>query len=121
MKIALIGYGKMGKEIEKIALSRGHQIVSIIDLNNQDDFTSEAFKSADVAIEFTAPTVAYNNYINAFNAGVKVVGVSGSNRMDGDENSGGRNKKIYAKNGGKTRFSGHQTLALGVAIFSASK
>ena len=49
MKIALIGYGKMGKEIEKVALSRGHEIVSIIDINNQDDFESEAFKSADVA------------------------------------------------------------------------
>lgn len=41
MKIALIGYGKMGKEIEKVALSRGHEIVSIIDINNQDDFESE--------------------------------------------------------------------------------
>ena len=44
MKIALIGYGKMGREIEKVALSRGHEIVSIIDINNQDDFESEAFK-----------------------------------------------------------------------------
>ena len=43
MKIALIGYGKMGKEIEKVALSRGHEIVSIIDINNQDDFESEVF------------------------------------------------------------------------------
>lgn len=61
MKIALIGYGKMGKEIEKIALSRGHEIVSIIDINNRQDFSSEAFRSADVAIEFTAPSVAYGN------------------------------------------------------------
>ena len=60
MKIALIGYGKMGKEIEKIALSRGHEIVSIIDVNNQEDFNSDAFKSADVAIEFTNPMVAYS-------------------------------------------------------------
>ena len=52
MKIALIGYGKMGKMIEEIALSRGHEIVSIIDINNQEDFESEAFASADVAIEF---------------------------------------------------------------------
>ena len=42
MKIALIGYGKMGKEIEKIALNRGHEIVSIIDINNQEDFESDA-------------------------------------------------------------------------------
>ena len=58
MKIALIGYGKMGKTIEKIALERGHEIVSIIDVNNLDDINGDAFKSADVAIEFTAPHVA---------------------------------------------------------------
>ena len=73
MKIALIGYGKMGKEIEKIALGRGHEIVSIIDVDNQEDFESAAFKSADVAIEFTNPMVAYNNYMKAFRAGVKLV------------------------------------------------
>ena len=44
MKIALIGYGKMGKEIEKIAIARGHEIVSIIDINNQEDFNSESFQ-----------------------------------------------------------------------------
>jgi dihydrodipicolinate reductase (EC 1.3.1.26) len=103
----------MGKEIEKIALSRGHQIVSIIDLNNQDDFTSEAFKSADVAIEFTAPTVAYNNYIRAFNAGVKVVsGSTGWMDEHGDE------IKDLCKNGGKTLFWA-SNFSLGVAIFSA--
>ena len=63
MKIALIGYGKMGKELEKAALSRGHEIVCIIDVDNQEDFESEAFKSADVAIEFTNPMVAYSNYM----------------------------------------------------------
>ena len=73
MKIALIGYGKMGKEIEKIAIARGHEIVSIIDIDNQQDFQSEAFKSADVAIEFTNPMVAYQNYMKTFVAGVKLV------------------------------------------------
>ena len=53
MKIALIGYGKMGKMIEQIARDRGHEIVSIIDIDNQQDFDSPAFASADVAIEFT--------------------------------------------------------------------
>ena len=67
MKIALIGYGKMGRMIEEIAISRGH------DIDNQDDFASPAFRSADVAIEFTAPTVAYGNVCRAFDAGVKVV------------------------------------------------
>ena len=69
MKIALIGYGKMGREIERIARSRGHEIVCIIDLDNQNDFTSEAFRSADVAIEFTSPQAAYGNYLRAFRAG----------------------------------------------------
>jgi len=73
MKIALIGYGKMGKTIERIALERGHQIVSVIDVDNLDDFDSEAFKSADVAIEFTIPNVALNNYRRAFASGVAVV------------------------------------------------
>ena len=48
MKIALIGYGKMGRMIEQTARSRGHEIVCIIDANNQQDFDSEAFVSADV-------------------------------------------------------------------------
>lgn len=73
MKIALIGYGKMGKTIEKIAISRGHDVVSRIDIDNQEDFQSDAFKSADIAIEFTAPSVAVQNYKNAFKAGVSVV------------------------------------------------
>ena len=73
MKIALIGYGKMGKMIEQIALSRGHEIVCIIDIDNQQDLEGEAFASADVAIEFTTPTTAYSNYLKAWKAGVKVV------------------------------------------------
>ena len=73
MKIALIGYGKMGKTIEQIALQRGHQIVSIIDINNTADFESEAFRSADVAIEFTTPATALGNYMRCFEANVPVV------------------------------------------------
>lgn len=73
MKIALIGYGKMGKTIEQIAISRGHEIVAHIDIDNQQDFDSKEFKNADIAIEFTAPSVAVENYRRAFNAGVSVV------------------------------------------------
>ena len=69
MKIALIGYGKMGKTIEQIAIQRGHQIVSIIDINNAEDIYSEAFKSADAAIEFTTPATAFNNYMKCFEIG----------------------------------------------------
>ena len=50
MNIALIGYGKMGKMIESICTERGHKIVSIIDVDNQQDFDSPEFASADVAI-----------------------------------------------------------------------
>ncbi len=113
MKIALIGYGKMGKEIEKIALNRGHEIVSIIDINNQKDFESTAFKDADVAIEFTNPMVAYNNYIKTFKAGVKLV--SGSTGWV--EEHGEEVKKLCTE-GGKTLF-WSSNFSLGVTIFSA--
>lgn len=113
MKIALIGYGKMGKEIEKVAHSRGHEIVCIIDINNPDDFESAAFKSADVAIEFTNPMVAYNNYIRTFKAGVKLVsGSTGWMSEHGDEI-----KKLCTEEG-KTLF-WSSNFSLGVTIFTA--
>ncbi|MCD8032445.1 MAG: 4-hydroxy-tetrahydrodipicolinate reductase [Bacteroides sp.] len=113
MKIALIGYGKMGKEIEKIALRRGHEIVCIIDVQNPEDFASEAFRSADAAIEFTNPTVAYSNYLKAFDAGVKVVsGSTGWMEEHGEE------IRQLCTTGGKTLF-WSSNFSLGVAIFSA--
>ena len=113
MKIALIGYGKMGKEIERIARSRGHEIVSIIDLDNQQDFESDAFRSADVAIEFTNPRAAYGNYLRAFRAGVKVVsGSTGWLDEHGDE------VRRLCTDEGKTLF-WSSNFSLGVAIFSA--
>ncbi|MGD9930369.1 MAG: 4-hydroxy-tetrahydrodipicolinate reductase [Mangrovibacterium sp.] len=73
MKIALIGYGKMGKTIEQIALDRGHEIVLTIDITNQHDLTVENLRKADVAIEFTIPTSATANYRLCFEAGIPVV------------------------------------------------
>lgn len=73
MKIAIIGYGRMGHAIEEIALKRGHEIVARIDANDQHLFDSEEFASADVAIEFTNPTQALNNYRKAWSKGVPVV------------------------------------------------
>jgi 4-hydroxy-tetrahydrodipicolinate reductase len=73
MNIALIGYGKMGREIEAIARSRNHQIPVIIDINNQDDLTVENLQKADVAIEFTIPEAAMNNFSRCFEAGIPVV------------------------------------------------
>lgn len=113
MKIALIGYGKMGKEIERIARSRGHEIVSIIDVDNRQDFHSEAFRSADVAIEFTAPQVAYSNCMEAFAHGVKVV--SGST---GWMSGHGEEMRRLCLEEGKTLF-WSSNFSLGVAIFSA--
>lgn len=113
MKIALIGYGKMGKEIERIARSRGHEIVCIIDVNNQEELAGEAFRSADVAIEFTSPTTAYDNCLKAFEAGVKVV--SGSTGWMAEH---GEEMQRLCREQGKTLF-WSSNFSLGVAIFSA--
>ena len=114
MKIALIGYGKMGKMIEEIAISRGHEIVSIIDIDNQEDFDSPAFASADVAIEFTAPHVAYGNYLRAFSHNVKVV--SGSTGWMDDHKA---DVERLCREQGQTLFWA-SNFSIGVAIFSAA-
>lgn len=113
MKTALIGYGKMGKEIERIARSRRHDIVSIIDVDNLHDFDSEAFRSADVAIEFTNPQAAYGNCRRALEAGVKVV--SGSTGWLADHAD---EMRRLCTEGGRTLF-WSSNFSLGVAIFSA--
>lgn len=73
MKIAILGYGKMGMEIEKIALSRGNEIVLKIGLENLEDLTEENLKKADVAIEFSTPDTAYNNIQLCFKTNVPIV------------------------------------------------
>ncbi len=73
MKVALIGYGKMGREIERVLLERGHSIVLTIDVHNAADLTAENLRKADVAIEFTSPEVAYHNIVCCLEAGVPVV------------------------------------------------
>ena len=87
--------------------------MSIIDIDNQEDFESEAFASADVAIEFTAPQVAYGNYLKAWAKGVKVVsGSTGWIKEHGDE------VRRMCKEEGKTLFWA-SNFSVGVAIFSA--
>ena len=113
MKIALIGYGKMGHMIEDIARQRGHEIVCIIDVNNPEDFDSEAFSSADVAIEFTNPTAAYGNYLKAFKHHVKVV--SGSTGWMKDHKA---DVEALTKDGQQTLFWA-SNFSIGVAIFEA--
>ena len=73
MKIALIGYGKMGKTIETIAIERGHTIPLIIDLGNNGDLVPEKLKEVDVAIEFTGPGAAATNIKACLEAGIPVV------------------------------------------------
>ena len=113
MKIALIGYGKMGRMIEQIAIARGHDVVCRIDIDNQQDFESAAFRSADVAIEFTAPSVAFGNIQKCFAAGVKVV--SGSTGWFAQHEAEVREA---CERDGKTLFWA-SNFSVGVAIFNA--
>ena len=99
--------------IEEIALSRGHEIVSIIDIDNQEDFDSPEFASADVAIEFTAPHVAYGNYLRAFSHNVKVV--SGSTGWMSEHRA---DVERLCNEEGQTLFWA-SNFSIGVAIFSA--
>lgn len=73
MKIALIGYGKMGKAIEEIAVRRGHTIALTIDITNLDEFKKENLARADVAIEFTGPHSAYENVKSLIDWGIPLV------------------------------------------------
>lgn len=103
----------MGHMIEDIARQRGHEIVCIIDVNNTEDFDSEAFRSADVAIEFTNPTAAYNNYLRAWKQGVKVV--SGSTGWLKEHEADVR--KACTEEGHTLFWASN--FSLGVAVFSA--
>ncbi|TMI61382.1 MAG: 4-hydroxy-tetrahydrodipicolinate reductase [Bacteroidetes bacterium] len=73
MKLALIGYGKMGKAIEEIALQRGHQVILKIDIDNANEFTKENLVAVDAAIEFTSPHSAYENIKKLMQFGVPTV------------------------------------------------
>jgi 4-hydroxy-tetrahydrodipicolinate reductase len=73
MKIALIGYGKMGRAIEEIAIKKGHEIVLKINIDNIEEMTPENLQSAEVAIEFTGPESAVENLQKCFEARVPVV------------------------------------------------
>ena len=73
MKVALIGYGKMGKEIESILIDRGHTVSLIIDIDNASDLDAAHLAGVDVAIEFTTPQTAFGNIMTCLEAGVPVV------------------------------------------------
>ncbi len=110
MKIAIIGYGKMGKEVEKIALERGHEIVLKINDQNIHELTKNNLSKANVAIEFSIPSAAIQNLYKCFNSYVPVVsGTTGwlnkfeEVKSECDSNKGGL---FYASN-----------FSLGVNIF----
>lgn len=73
MKIAIIGYGKMGKTIEQLAIAKGHEIVLKVNKDNAHTWTNEELMKADVAIEFTQPESAIENITRCFSSGVPVV------------------------------------------------
>ena len=110
MKIALIGYGKMGKAIEEVALLRRHEIILTIDQPNLQDFTKENMAKAEVAIEFTGPHTAFNNVKSCLHFGVPVVsGSTGwTDRIE-------EMKKICMENNGTFIYSSN--FSVGVNIF----
>jgi 4-hydroxy-tetrahydrodipicolinate reductase len=73
MKIAIIGYGKMGKTIEKLVLSKGHEIGLVIDFDNQMDLSTQNLQKVDVAIEFSSPESAYDNILKCLQSGTPVI------------------------------------------------
>ncbi len=110
MKIALIGYGKMGHAIEKVAVSRGHEVVLRISTSNIDELTAENLRMADVAIEFTTPESAENNVRKCIDAGVNIV--SGTTGWS----EGVSNAKAYAIKQ-HTGFLHATNFSIGVNIF----
>ena len=112
MKIALIGYGKMGKAIEEIAIQRGHEIVLRVGIENLEENTIENIQRADVAIEFTGPEIAYDNVTRCLNAGVPVV-CGSTGWLDKIEEA----KKLVEKTNGAFLYASN--FSVGVNIFFA--
>ena len=112
MNIGLIGYGQMGKEIEKIAIERGHTISLIIDKDNIADLNAENLAKVDVAIEFSRPDSAFDNYMKCFEAATPVVsGTTGwLDRAD-------EVKEVCEKNGAAFLYASN--FSLGVNLFFA--
>jgi len=110
MKIVLIGYGKMGKAIEEIAVQKGHEIVLKIHIDNTEEFTTENLQKADVAIEFTGPESAFNNVAKCLQDGVPVVSGSTGWLDRWDEI-----KKICEQNNGSLIYASNYSI--GVNLF----
>jgi 4-hydroxy-tetrahydrodipicolinate reductase len=102
MKIAILGYGKMGRIIEKFANDRGHEVVLKINVENTEDLNIENLQKADVAIDFSTPDSALSNIELCFEANVPVVvgttGWYGHLQEVKNRCSGGNNTLLYASN-----------------------
>jgi 4-hydroxy-tetrahydrodipicolinate reductase len=109
MNIALIGYGRMGHEIESIAIARGHTIKLIIDQYNEDDLNNAKLKDIDVAIEFSSPDAAFDNILKCFAAQVPVV----SGTTGWLENY---NKAVEECNNNNTSFIHSSNFSIGVNL-----
>ncbi|HOF19857.1 MAG TPA: 4-hydroxy-tetrahydrodipicolinate reductase [Bacteroidales bacterium] len=109
MNIVLIGYGRMGHEIEEAAVKRGHTIVLAIDADNLEDLNEENMKEADVAIEFTMPEAAFGNISACLKMGVPVVSGTTGWLKDYD-----RARELCIENG--TSFLHSSNFSIGVSL-----
>lgn len=110
MKIAIIGYGKMGKTIERLAVEKGHEIVLKINAENLEEFTKDNLQKADVAIEFSHPESAFDNIIKCIETNLPVVSGTTAwlDRLD-------EAKSICAKQNGAFMYASN--FSIGVNIF----
>jgi 4-hydroxy-tetrahydrodipicolinate reductase len=110
MRIALIGYGKMGQMIDELAAAKGHEVVLKINIDNTEEFTAENISQAEVAIEFTGPSSAYGNVRKCIDFGIPVVtGSTGWNEQLVDIKN-----YVIARNGS---FLHASNFSIGVNIF----
>lgn len=110
MKIAIIGYGKMGKTIERLAVEKGHEIVLKVNAENLEEFTSDNLQKADVAIEFSYPESAFDNIVKCLESNLPVV--SGTTAwLDKLDEA----KSICAKQNGAFMYASN--FSIGVNIF----
>ncbi len=115
MKAAIIGYGKMGREIEKVLIERGHEVTLKIDIDNSADLNEQNLKDIDVAIEFTSPATAYANVRKCLECGTAVV--CGSTGW----NDGVQELKEYCRaNGGAFFYSSNYSVGMNV-MFKLNK
>lgn len=107
MKAAIIGYGKMGREIERILIERGHSADLIIDVGNAGELNADNLKNIDVAIEFTTPATAYRNITRCLECGTAVVsGTTGwTDRLD-------EVKALCRNNGGALFYASNYSLGV---------